>query len=34
MMSAEVWAGLTDAERERHPRIGEVAAMADLDALL
>ena len=34
LRASEVWAGLTDAERERHPRIGEVAAMADLDALL
>lgn len=28
------WATLPDEERERHPKIGQVAAMADLDALL
>jgi hypothetical protein len=32
-LSAQVWAGMTDAEREKHPRIGEVAACADLDGL-
>ncbi len=32
--AAQVWAGLTDAEREKCPNIGQVAAMADLEGLL
>jgi hypothetical protein len=33
-LAAEVWATLSDTEREKHLRIGQVAALADLDALL
>ena len=32
--AAEVWATLSDEEREQRPRIGQVAECADLDTLL
>lgn len=32
--AAKVWVGLTDAEREQHPRIGQMADLLDLDTLL